>query len=44
MQFSFLLISDEQEEETNNTIINFNLFYASNNTRLKGFENPIVYR
>ena len=42
MQFSFLLISDEQEEDTNNTIINFNLFYASNNTRLKDFENPIV--
>ena len=42
MQFSFLLINDGQDEETNETIINFSLFYASNNTRLKGFENPIV--
>ena len=42
MQFSFLLINDGQDEETNETIINFNLFYASNNTRLKDFEKPVV--
>ncbi len=43
MQFSFLLIKDVQDEvEKDASIIYFRLFYASNNTRLKGFEKPIV--
>ena len=43
MQFSFLLINDVQDENNEaESIIKFRLFYASNNTRLKGFEKPIV--
>ncbi len=43
MQFSLLLINDGRDEDNEDeTVIIFRLFYASNNTRLKGFEKPIV--
>ena len=43
MQFSFLLIKDVQVDGKKiKSIITFKLFYASTNTRLQGFENPVV--
>ena len=40
LQFSYLLISEVESDKTSTVI--FSLHYASTNTRLKGFENPVV--
>ncbi len=49
IQFSFMLIKVNYEgfnhkiQNRNNIItVSFDLHYASTNTRLKGFENPVV--